>query len=116
VRETAQRQADGASKAEPRIQPVVRAVGWDWRSQDSAWLHLVRLPVHFRGLYATAVKERPPVLRAEPSCLRAVGVSLRVCARSRFNRSCQHVPAFALGRPAPVGLYGDDELARLSCT
>jgi len=28
VRETAQRQADGASKAEPRIQPVVRAVGW----------------------------------------------------------------------------------------
>jgi hypothetical protein len=77
---------------------------------------LVRLPVHFRGLYATAVKERPPGRRAEPSCLRAVGVSLLVCARSRFNRSCQHVPAFALGQSAAVGLYGDDELARLSCT
>jgi hypothetical protein len=76
----------------------------------------VRLPVHFRGLYATAVKERPPGLRVEPNCLRAAGVSLRVCARSRFNRSCQHVPAFALGQSAPVGLYGDDELARLSCT
>jgi hypothetical protein len=38
VRETAQRQADGASKAEPRIQPVVRAVSRDVRSQDSAWL------------------------------------------------------------------------------
>ena len=77
---------------------------------------LVRLPVHFRGLYATAVKERPPGLRAEPSCLRAAGVSLWVCARSRFNRSCQHVPAFALGQSAPVGLYGGAELARPFCT
>ena len=38
MRETVQRQADGASKAERRIQPVVRAVGRDGRSQDSAWL------------------------------------------------------------------------------
>jgi hypothetical protein len=112
VRETAQRQADGASKAEPRIQPVVRAVGRNWRSQDSVRPYLVRLLVHFRGLYATAVRERPPGRRVEPSfgwC------SLLVCARSRFNRSCQHVPAFALGRLAPVGAYGDDELARLTC-
>jgi hypothetical protein len=91
----------------------VRCVGMGERKPPPG--SLVRLPVHFRGLYATAVKERPPGLRAEPNCLRAVGVSLRVCARSRFNRSSQHVPAFALGRPAPVGLYGDDELARLTC-
>ena len=37
MRETAQRQADGASKAKHRIQPVVRVVGWYGRSQDSVW-------------------------------------------------------------------------------
>jgi hypothetical protein len=62
-----------------------------------------RLLVHFRCLYATAVEERPPGWRVEPSSLTRVGVSLLVCARSRFNRSCQRVPAFALGLAAPGG-------------
>lgn len=120
MRETAQRQADGASKAEPRIQPVVRAVGRDWRSQDSAWLDLVRLPVHFRGLYATAVKERPPGLRAEPSCPhgqlvsrcgsvrdRALTGHVSMCQRlrwvGRLRLGCTGMTSL-LGSPAPDGL------------
>ena len=38
MRETAQRQADGASKAEQRIQLAVRCVGWHVRLQNSGWL------------------------------------------------------------------------------
>lgn len=64
---------------------------------------VARLPVHFRCLYATAVEERPPDWRVEPNSLTRVGVSLRVCARSHLNRSCQRVPAFALALSAPGG-------------
>ncbi len=80
-------------------------------------LPLAWLPVHFRGLYATAVKERPSGWRAEPNCLYGyVGVSLLACTRSRPNRSSRHVPAFALGELALRGLCGGDELARPACT
>ncbi len=54
MRETAQRQADGASKAEQRIQLVVREVCRYVRLQNSG-RPLQRLLMHFRCLYAPAV-------------------------------------------------------------
>ena len=67
------------------------------------WLgDAVRLLVHFRCLYATAVEARPSVWRVEPGSFTRVGVSLLVCTRSHLNRSCQRVPAFALGQCALV--------------
>jgi hypothetical protein len=64
------------------------------------------LLVHFRCLYATAVEERPSGWRVEPGSCKRVGVSRPVCTRSHLNRSCQHVPAFALGRGASRGGTG----------
>lgn len=62
----------------------------------------VWLLVHFRCLYATAVEERPSGRCVEPGSFARVGVSLLVCTRSHLNRSCQRVPAFALGQRASV--------------
>lgn len=85
----------------------VSLAGTGDRKTLSGWL--VRLPVHFRCLYATAVEERPPGLRVEPNSFES-WCSLWVCARSRLNRSCQRVPAYALGRCALVGCVGKTSL------
>lgn len=99
MRETAQRQADGASKAKHRIQPVVRAVGWRVRLQNSASVKLSAAA----GALSVLVRHRrcgASVGSAGEALLSSsgVGVLQRALTRSHHNRSCQRVSAYALGR------------------
>ena len=114
MRETAQRQADGASKAKHRIQPVVCAVGWRVRLQNSA---LVKFSAA-AGALSVFVRHRRCGASVGLACeallsSSGAGVLRLTLTRSHHNRSCQRVPAYALGQWAPGGwLFGDVELAR----
>jgi hypothetical protein len=95
----------------------VRLVGTGERKPSPG--RLVRLPVHFRCLYATAVRERPSGLRVEPNSRKGAGAhcgSVRVrtltgqvsmCQRlrwvSRLRVGCSRMTSL-LGSAVPAGL------------